>query len=41
MEKVNGIGGLFIRARDPEALANWYQEHLGVTGTPLNYEELP
>lgn len=30
MEKVNGIGGLFFRARDPEGLARWYAEHLGV-----------
>jgi len=27
---VLGIGGLFIRARDPEALAGWYKQHLGV-----------
>lgn len=27
---VVGIGGLFFRARDPEALANWYREHLNV-----------
>lgn len=27
---VNGIGGLFFRARDPEALSAWYREHLGV-----------
>ncbi|UAK26362.1 VOC family protein [Sphingomonas nostoxanthinifaciens] len=27
---VNGIGGFFFRARDPEALARWYAEHLGV-----------
>lgn len=30
MEKVNGIGGVFFRAQDPEALAVWYQTHLGV-----------
>ncbi len=30
MEKVNGIGGVFFRARDPEALALWYETHLGV-----------
>ena len=30
MEKVNGIGGVFFRARDPEALAEWYSVHLGV-----------
>ena len=27
---VLGIGGLFFRARDPEALAAWYRDHLGV-----------
>ena len=27
---VTGIGGLFFRARDPEALAAWYVAHLGV-----------
>jgi predicted enzyme related to lactoylglutathione lyase len=26
------MGGLFIRARDPEALQRWYGEHLGVGG---------
>ncbi len=28
--RVTGIGGFFFRARDPEALARWYGEHLGV-----------
>jgi glyoxylase I family protein len=41
MEKVTGIGGLFFRAQDPKALAQWYQDHLGVTLTPSTYEELP
>jgi len=27
---VLGIGGLFIRARDPDALAGWYKQHLGI-----------
>lgn len=27
---VLGMGGLFFRARDPEALTTWYREHLGV-----------
>jgi glyoxylase I family protein len=31
---VEGIGGLFIRARDPKALAAWYRLHLGVGGDP-------
>lgn len=29
-QKVTGIGGMFFRGRDPQGLANWYQEHLGV-----------
>ena len=37
MERVTGIGGLFFRAREPAALAHWYQEHLGVTMTPADY----
>ena len=32
---VTGIGGVFFRARDPEALGRWYAEHLGVTFDPL------
>ena len=27
---VLGIGGLFFRARDPDALNAWYREHLNV-----------
>ncbi len=27
---VLGIGGLFFRARDPDALNTWYRDHLGV-----------
>ncbi len=27
---VLGIGGLFFRARDPDALNTWYREHLDV-----------
>jgi predicted enzyme related to lactoylglutathione lyase len=30
MARVTGIGGIFIRARDPKALGAWYAEHLGV-----------
>jgi predicted enzyme related to lactoylglutathione lyase len=29
-QRVTGIGGVFFRAKDPEALVRWYQEHLGV-----------
>ncbi|ALR19974.1 VOC family protein [Sphingobium baderi] len=27
---VLGMGGLFFRSRDPDALASWYRQHLGV-----------
>ena len=27
---VLGIGGIFFRARDPEALAAWYRDHLNI-----------
>jgi predicted enzyme related to lactoylglutathione lyase len=30
MQRVTGIGGVFMRSGDPEALASWYREHLGV-----------
>jgi glyoxylase I family protein len=41
MEQVTGIGGFFFRARDPQALAQWYRDHLGVSLIPSSYEELP
>ncbi len=34
MEKVNGIGGLFFRSKDPKGLALWYEQHLGVSQVP-------
>ena len=30
MAKVTGIGGIFLRARDPKALSAWYAQHLGI-----------
>jgi predicted enzyme related to lactoylglutathione lyase len=30
MERVTGIGGVFVRSRDPAALAAWSAEHLGL-----------
>src|SRR6059036_383964 len=30
MEKVTGIGGGFMKARDPKAMAAWYRAHLGI-----------
>jgi predicted enzyme related to lactoylglutathione lyase len=31
MARVTGIGGIFFKAKDPEALSRWYREHLGVS----------
>ncbi len=30
MERVIGIGGVFFKARQPEKLADWYKQHLGI-----------
>ena len=38
MEKVLGVGGLFFRARDPLALAQWYQDNLGLPVYPATEE---
>ena len=34
MRRVTGIGGVFFKAKDPKALAEWYRAHLG-----MNVEE--
>lgn len=30
MRRVTGIGGVFFKAKDPEALGAWYRTHLGL-----------
>jgi predicted enzyme related to lactoylglutathione lyase len=30
MERVRGLGGVFVRSKDKEALSAWYRDHLGV-----------
>jgi predicted enzyme related to lactoylglutathione lyase len=30
MRRVTGIGGVFFKAKDPQALADWYRVHLGL-----------
>lgn len=30
MKRVIGIGGVFIKADNPKALAEWYEKHLGI-----------
>jgi predicted enzyme related to lactoylglutathione lyase len=31
MARVVGLGGVFLRSRDPDALYRWYEEHLGIS----------
>lgn len=40
MAHVTGIGGVFFRAKDPEALLQWYVDHLGIK-TENGYWEQP
>lgn len=30
MKRVTGIGGIFFKSNDPEALGAWYRDHLGL-----------
>ena len=32
MAKAVGVGGVFFKARDPKALSQWYETHLGIGG---------
>lgn len=41
MEKVLGIGGFFFRAENPDALARWYTDMLGIDPVPPDYDTLP
>lgn len=41
METVTGIGGVFFRSADPQALMAWYEKHLGVNPIPTSYEQQP
>lgn len=34
MRRVTGIGGIFFKSRDPQALADWYRTHLGMAVEP-------
>jgi len=34
MRRVTGIGGIFFTAEDPEALYQWYENHLGIRRAP-------
>ena len=34
MERITGIGGVFFKADDAQALQRWYAEHLGIPVDP-------
>ena len=34
MKKVTGIGGIFFKSKDPNALNEWYKTHLGFDTSP-------
>lgn len=34
MKRVVGVGGIFFKSRDPKALYEWYEKHLGIVGLP-------
>jgi predicted enzyme related to lactoylglutathione lyase len=39
MERVLGIGGFFFVSDQPERLARWYAEHLGIEGPGESYDD--
>ena len=39
MERVEGIGGVFFKAEDADALSRWYAERLGVGAPPPDYDQ--
>ncbi|WP_354361607.1 VOC family protein [Pedobacter sp. UYP30] len=34
MKKVTGIGGIFIKCKDPKKMTEWYHKHLGLETNP-------
>lgn len=40
MKKVNGIGGIFFKCKDPQMVKEWYAKNLGVVGDKygVNFE---
>ena len=41
MGKVEGLGGVFLKAKDPKALSDWYERILGVPFEGNSYVVLP
>ncbi len=34
MKRVTGLGGIFFKCKDPDAMKTWYQKHLGLEPEP-------
>jgi predicted enzyme related to lactoylglutathione lyase len=41
INRVLGFGGFFFRANDPDKLATWYRDHLGINPAPQDMEMKP
>ena len=41
MQRVQGFGGFFFRAKAPEALAEWYRDVLGIDLVPTAADQQP
>ncbi len=41
MGTITGVGGVFIKAKDPHVLAAWYQQHLGIGFNGNVYKDFP
>jgi predicted enzyme related to lactoylglutathione lyase len=41
MKRVIGIGGIFFKAENPKALAEWYEKHLGIDFGGKVYTDFP
>lgn len=41
MARVTGVGGVFLKSRDPKALTAWYATHLGIQMTAYGGIEFP
>ncbi|HMD00295.1 MAG TPA: VOC family protein [Ferruginibacter sp.] len=39
MQRVTGVGGVFLKSKDAKALAAWYEKHLGVPFAGNSYCE--
>ncbi len=40
VKRVTGIGGVFIKAKDPKAMYAWYEKHLGLKKDPA-FQSVP